>query len=690
MRKILYVKQTDLRDCGVSCLMALVKYYGGCVSREYLREITKTTEEGVSAYSLIQAGEKLGFEAKAVESDIRNLKNNLPLIAHLTIDKKYGHFVVVTKISNNNITIMDPDGGYKQIDYEKWNDLSTRVYLLYVPKSNILKQGKEKNFIEIIIPIIKKYKMTFIILCLLSIVYTISNILISYQFQFFLELLIPKNFSAVNLIFYFLILIIFLKEITNLFRNHLVNYINHVIDKTLLSEVYNHIIRLPYLYFKNRTKGDIITRIQDVFTIREVISQLFVTVAIDLILVVVVFIFLVKINLKLSLISLLISLVYIFIIFTYNTLISRKLKKLKEKESVVNNHLIESLSSINTIKSMQIEDMLSSNLKEKYFSYQDTSFSLYKNYYHENFFKDIVYSIGILIITYLGIKGVLEDTFTLGKLLVFHSLVNYYFTQVQNMCNLQLIIKEASVSFTRIKELLNLERENLQIDNKYLNQRVKGNISITHLKYSYNGIRNTLKCENLNIKHGEKVLLYGTSGGGKSTLMKIMCAYIKDYEGKIQIDDKELYNYNLLDLRKRITYISQDEIIFTDTIYNNIVLNNDVSYDKYLEIINLTGVNKIIERSFLKDNMLLENSGSNLSGGEKQRILLARALVKRSDIYIFDEAFSALDMKNERKVLKNIFDYLKEKTVIVISHRFNNRDLYQKFILIEKGIVYEC
>lgn len=689
MRKVKYIKQTDLKDCGVSCLMALVRYYGGYITREYLRDITKTTNEGVSVYSLIEAGNKIGFEAKAVKTTIDKLNNNLPVIAHILINKKYGHFVVITKISSKEITIMDPNSGFRKITYNEWMNMTTNVYLLYKPKTEILKQNLEKGFFELIFPIIKKYQKTFLILIIFSILYTLCNVLVSYQFQFFLDLLSVNNRRTINLIFYFLILVIFLKELTNLFRNFLVNYVNHKLDKTLISEVYNHIIRLPYLYFKNRTKGDIITRIQDVFTIRDVISKLFLTVTIDLILLIFILIVLFKISIKLSLICLVATLVYIFFITIYNHIISNKIKLVKEKEVLVNNHLIESLSSINTIKGMQIEEMLSDKLNLKYHDYQDSSFSLYKNYYKQLFFKDFIYGIGLLIIIYIGILEVMDNDLSLSKLLVFNSLLIYYFTPIQNIINLQILIKDASISFTRIKELLNIECEKLIIDKKQLNKHLKGNIKLNNLVYSYNGRNDVIKCDSLEIKASNHVLLYGISGGGKSTLMKLISRYITNYKGDILIDNRNLFDYNLLDIRNKITYLSQDEVLYTDTIYNNIVLKQDIKYSKYLEIIKLTGVFEIIKKSMLKDDMLIDNNGSNLSGGERQRILLARALVKNSDIYIFDESFSALDIKNERKVLKNVLEHLKNKTVIVISHRFNNRDLYQKFILIEKGIVYE-
>lgn len=687
--KIMYIKQTDLKDCGVSCLMALVRYYKGYVTREYLREITNTTKEGVSVYSLVEAGEKLGFEAKAIKTELKELQDKLPVIAHVIINKSYGHFVVITKITEKEITIMDPNGGFKKLSYNEWEKITTKVYLLYKPKNEILKQNKEKSFSKLIFSLLKEYKITLIILLIFSIIYTLCNILLSYQFQFFIPLISNNNKETIKLIFYLLILVIFLKELTNLFRNFLVNYVNHKLDKTLISEVYNHIIKLPYLYFKNRTKGDVITRIQDIFKIREVISKLFITVTLDLVLIVIILIFMFKISLKLSCITLIMTIFYLLIIISFNTLITKKIKILKEKETIVNNHLIETISSVNTIKGMQIESEVANKLDFKYSDFQNESFNLNKTYYQELFFKELIYGLGLLIIIFLGVGEVINDNLTLGRLLVFNSLLGYYINPIQDICNLQLLFKEGSISLIRIKELLNVECEKLNHNKQSINKHLKGNIKINNLNYSYNGINTILKCQKLEIKEKEHVLFYGESGGGKSTLMKLICKYFQDYEGDILIDNRNLNTYNLLDIREKITYMSQDEIIYTDTIYNNIVLKNNIPYEKYLEIIKLTGVDKIINRSILKDEMLLDNNGSFLSGGEKQRILLARCLAKNSDIYIFDEATSAIDFKNERKLLKNIFDYLKNKTVIVISHRFNNRDLYQRFVLIEKGVIYE-
>ena len=687
MRKITYVKQTDLRDCGVSCLLAITKYYGGYATREYLREITKTTREGVSIYSLKEGSKVLGFEAVAVKGNILNMKLKVPFIAHV-VKNNLGHFIVVMSIKEKSITIMDPSSGIKNITYDDWNNITTNVYLELKPVTKILKQEKTNSLKSLLVPIIKRYKILIIILFILSLIYTLTNVLISYQLKFFIELLDNRNINILKTIFIFLILVNILKELSNLFKNNLLNYVNHTLDKTLFKDVYNHIIKLPYLYFKNRTKGDITTRIQDVFTIRDFISNLIVLIT-SLVLMITTFIFMLKINVKLTIVCLILTIVYISVIYLYNNYLSKKIKELKDEEIIVNNHIIESVSSINTIKSMQIENKLTDSLLSKYKLLQDVSFDLYQKNNQSNFFKNLIYGFCLLIIIYLGIKEVLNNNLSLSSLLVYHSLLSFYFEPIQNLASISMTFKEASVSFIRINELFSVKEELIEPDNKTINHHLKGNIKINNLIYSYNGVENIIKCNNLDIKEGNKVLVYGKSGCGKSTLMKLLVKYIKDYSGSILIDDRDLMTYNIFDIRRKITFVSQQEVLYTDTIYNNIVLDNNISYPEYLEIIKLTGVDNIIKRSILKDDMLIENNGSNLSGGEAQRIILARSLCKKSDIYIFDESLSAIDIQSERKIMKNLFSYLNNKTVIVISHRFNNRDLYQQFVCMQKGVVYD-
>ena len=162
MRKITYVKQTDLRDCGISCLLAIIKYYGGYATREYLREITKTTREGVNIYSLKEGSKVLGFEAVAVKGNILNMKLKVPFIAHV-VKNNLGHFIVVMSIKEKGITIMDPSSGIKNITYDDWNNITTNVYLELKPVTKIIKQEKTNSLKSLLVPIIKRYKILIII-----------------------------------------------------------------------------------------------------------------------------------------------------------------------------------------------------------------------------------------------------------------------------------------------------------------------------------------------------------------------------------------------------------------------------------------------------------------------------------------------------------------------------------------------
>ena len=214
-------------------------------------------------------------------------------------------------------------------------------------------------------------------------------------------------------------------------------------------------------------------------------------------------------------------------------------------------------------------------------------------------------------------------------------------------------------------------------DGRYETKKIyaNGNIKIEKLTFS-RASKIILKDISINISKGEKVIITGQSGSGKSTLLKILMNYYKDYEGRILVDN---HNINGLDLK--INYISQNEKLFTDTLYNNIVFDNSNDFNK---IVDICYIDELID-SHLGYNKILNEDGFNISGGQKQRIVLARTLIKPFDILLIDEGLNQIDVNLERKILKKIFKVYKDKTIIIISHRLENLDLYDRLITIEKG-----
>ena len=217
---------------------------------------------------------------------------------------------------------------------------------------------------------------------------------------------------------------------------------------------------------------------------------------------------------------------------------------------------------------------------------------------------------------------------------------------------------------------------------------MSGDIKIKDLSYKI-GYKTLFNKLSLTIKRGEKILLSGPSGCGKSTLVKMLMRYIEVDYNKINIASIDINHYHLNNIRTNITYLSSSEYLFNDTIRNNITLYKEYTEEEIEEVTKICLVNDIIKNTDLGLDKMIEENGFNFSSGEKQRIFLARAIIKKTNIYIFDEALGQIDINREKKILEGIFKYLKDKTVIVISHRFNNKKVFDRVLKLEEGKIIE-
>lgn len=241
--------------------------------------------------------------------------------------------------------------------------------------------------------------------------------------------------------------------------------------------------------------------------------------------------------------------------------------------------------------------------------------------------------------------------------------------------------KEVKLTIERINELLNIKEEKIYYDLNPL-RNTKGDLVIKNLSYSY-GNNNIINNLNIVFKEGKKILIHGSSGSGKSTLAKLISGYLEIQRGKISIGNNDINDINLWSLREQVTYVSQEEYIFNDTLYDNLTIKNTRDKNKVYEISKCMLLDEIANKNSSGYNMILDENATNLSGGERQRVILARAFLKNSNIYILDESFSEINIDKERIILKNIFDKFNEKTIIVISHRFDNNDLYDEVCNLE-------
>ena len=688
MKKKLVVLQEGNKDCGVCCLLSIIRYYNGNISLNKLMEMTKTTKNGTTFYNLSEAASKIGMASKAYYvDDFNNISvYSCPFISQV-IRNGYTHFVVVYKISKDKLLIMDPALGSLYMSREKFLNIWTG-YIMMFEKVKILPNYKDEKYINKLLYGLILNNKKIIVNCLLL---TLMFCFLTIGYSVYLKVMIDKVLNqdkylliVISLIFFIVILF---RSLTNLFRNQMLSYFNMKVDISLFLNSFKRILLLPYNYYKNKTTGEIISRVNDLSYIKQIISQLLTTVFLDIVLLLFSLVCLYFINSKMFVISFFIAILYVIIIFIYPRFIKTKIYESQAEVAKVNSYLVESISGLETIKGLRCEKMVNDRLESFYTKAQATIFDYNIISNGVLFLKDFIFYVGVLLINYVGCVDVMNGNFTVGSLLTFNTILGYFLNPLQNFIDLADDYVYVKGVFKRANGLYEVKLDDLESKNGL---RVEGDIIFNNLNFSFNGKDQILKNIKIEFKAKEKILLLGNSGSGKSTLLKIMYKYYDVSRGMVLVNGIDINDFSISDIRDDIIYVSQNETLYTGSIKDNILLNRDIDYKDFLDMCCYLEVDNIIKDNLLGYDFLLEENGANISGGERQRIILARALFKKGNVILIDEGLSQMDIDLERRVLKRIFSIFKDKMIIVVSHRFNNMDLYDKVFKLKDGMVDDC
>lgn len=670
-----FTKQEGLKDCAAACMQMIIKYYNGYISINDLNEMLETTKEGVSAFKIIEVSNKIGFKATGIRLNLLELNKSvtLPVIAHVVINN-YNHYIVVYKIDSfkKSVIIADPQSKIKTISFKEFESIWTNVIINLYPVKPIEHRNYEKhlNYKNIIL----KNKKTIFQLCYISFIYMILSIVASFYMKYVFDNYL-SNFHLIFTVFILFIIINLYKIFTNLIRTKILIDLNKNIDIDLSLDIFSKILSLPYGYYRNKTTGEIITRYTELSKIRETISKVLLTLFLDLPLCITSLIIMYFLNSKLTMISLIAVLLYTIIVIAYNRILNDTILEAQIKKAEMNTVLIESINGFETIKGLNLYDYIKLKFENKYIKYLKNVIKIDSILNIKENLKEIVNQLIEMIIIFTGVIYVRSETITIGTLMTYNSILVFFLAPIRNLLSLDNSIIESKRIVKRVNEMLKKEENVKKINIVY------SDILIKSLSFKQNE-KIILNKINLYISKGEKVIITGKSGSGKSTLLKILMNYYNDYQGEIKINGINIKSINLKNV-----YISQNETLFTDTIYNNIVLGNNDS--NFSEVVKMCYVDEIIN-SNLGYNQIIEENGFNISGGQKQRIILARSIINEFDLLLIDEGLNQIDVELERKILKNLFNKFHDKTIIIVSHRLENMDLYDKLIKLENGKVKEC
>ncbi len=687
------IKQHDITDCGATCLASICAHHKLEIPIARIRQYAGTDKKGTNVLGLIEAAEKLGFEAKGVKGDFESLfKIPVPAIAHVVIKKKVQHYVVIYKVSKKYIQIMDPGRGklYKQT-HDSFKKEWTGVLVLLIPDESF-KTGNEKvSIYKRFWFLLKPHKFVLIQAFIGALIFT----LLGFSTAIYIEkitdfVLVGGNTKLLNLMSIIMIILLIMKFIIGTFKDIFLIKTGQQIDARLILGYYKHLLKLPQQFFDTMRVGEIISRINDAVKIRAFINGVALSLIVNVLIVIFSFGIMFTYYWKLALIMLAIIPFYLVIYSIVNKLNKKTERKVMEKAADLESQLVESLNSVGTIKCFGLEDFANINTETKFISLLNTGYKSALNSIFSGTSSSMVSQLFTIILLWSGSYFVIDRVITPGELMSFYAIIGYFTSPIASLVGANKQIQNALIAADRLFEIMDLERE--KTENKFkLTANKIGDIYFKNVSFRYGTRVDVFNAFNLTIKKGTITAIVGESGSGKSTLISLLQNMYPIQSGNISIGDFDLQYIENQSLRKMVSVVPQKIDLFAGNVIENIAVGDfQPDMEHILNICKSIGITKFIETLPNGFNTYLGENGSALSGGQKQRIAIARALYKQPEILVLDEATSSLDSISENCIQLTIQNLRKrQKTVIVIAHRLSTIVNADVIIVLENGKVLE-
>lgn len=709
-KKFPFYRQHDQYDCGPTCLRMIAKYYGKTFDIERLRSVCSITMEGVSAKGIVEGAEAIGIQALPALVDFDTLKNEAPLPC-ITYWRDR-HFLIVYKITNKWVYVADSLHGtikYSHEDYiRRWqnrkdNDFNQKgIIILLEPTPKFYEQEgdkKEQGGLKMLLSYISKDKR-YIFQIILGL---IGSTIIQLAFPFLTQAVVDKGIANQDLSF---ILVILIAQITlflsssafSLIQSWLLLFVGSRASILIATDYLRKLLSKSLSFFDSKTSGDILQRINDSSRIERLISTAPSTIFSYLNAIIFLFILLYY---DVTIFFVFISGIVLYVFWVQYFMNKRKELDYKrfEENAGTNTSLMQIVNGIQEVKVNNSELRRVWSWEEIRIRLYKTSISNLKLAQFQTIGGNLINESKNILITFLAAKGVIDGNITLGMMLAIQYIVGQINVPLNSFIQFLRDLQDARLSIERFTDI------DFQTDEeKMLNQkdliRAKDEaqeIRLENFSFRYGGERSPMVLKNINltIPKGKITAIVGMSGGGKTTLLKLLLKLYLPTEGSIYVDNINLNLIDTLSWRQLCGNVMQDGYIFSDTIARNITESNtfgDYDEKKILEAVKIANIYEFIEEHPSGYNARIGppgSSGRSLSGGQAQRILLARAIYKNPKYIFLDEATSALDANNEKIIMENLKSFYEDKTVIIIAHRLSTVKDADQIVVLDGGEVAE-
>lgn len=679
-----FFRQREEKDCGITCLQMILAYYHSYVPKEELRQITHTTKRGTSAYGLLQGAEQLGFRVRALKGGFQELQEEqlvYPMIAHVIKEGVYYHYVLIYKIDykRQRILIADPATRLSWVSFQSFQLEWNNIVLVLEPMLQIRSERKVSVF-EICYQIIGHYRKEIIVLFFFALIQMILSLIISYYFKvtvdFISNLGTKTEFYSVSIFFLFFFI---LYGLSLIFYSDVILKWSTALDLSFTKDIFQKLVSLPYDKFRRRSTGEIMMYFQELMQLKDILITFISSIFLDILFCVGALLFLSTISLSLFSLCLVMICFYGIIFAMYQRCYQIYMPLVKREQGAVSHWLIESLRGYETVKGSHLEQVLNSFFGKYHYRFEKKAYHLNQLERREqNGEQFLLESVRFLFI-FLGGTMMLKQDLTIASFVFAYMLFDYVISPMRAFFQFFLEWMRVKTAICELSFLWKEEKKMNQIELSGIQT-----IEFRHLYYAYEEDELVLKNINMVLKEKEHVMLFGPSGSGKSTIFQLLMKFYQVKNNSIFINSIDYHQYERESFLRHLCYISQKETLFTTNLYENITLARKISQSEFLKVCHVCQLDFI---NRFKDGyyMLVEENGKNLSGGQCQRIILARALLLPCEFLIIDEGLNQVEVALERKILQDVMRYYPEKTIIYITHRYRNFDLFSRLLYMKQG-----
>lgn len=687
-------------DCGATCLRMIFKYYGQSVSIHKIRKLCQTTNTGVNLLGISEAAEKLGFRTYGVRLSLEQLKEvELPCILHWN----QNHFVILHRIRKGRYFVADPAIGlvaYGESEFAKsWystKELHSGLSLLLSPGPNFYQLDDESELTlgwGKMFTYFYRYKKLFLQLFLGMILGTILQLVTPFLTQSVVDIGInSKNISFINLILTAQLMLFVGSTSVSFMRSWIMLHISTRVNISILTDLLIKIMKLPMSFFDLKTHGDLMQRMSDQQRIESFLTGNTLNTLFSLVNMLIFGGLLAIYNTTIFIIFFAATVLYtLWILFFMNY--RRELDQKRFKISSENQtYMVEMIQSIKDIKLNNAQKQKRwgwEALQAKLFQFRVKSLAL--SQYQSLGSMAINQTKGILI-TYISAKAVIDGNITLGGMMAIQYIVGMVNSPVESLLSFMQSYQDAKISLERLNEIYETEEEdNLHKD--YLSKLpVQKDIEIRNLTFRYYGAGNEPIFHKLNLSFpaGKTTAIVGASGSGKTTILKLLLRFYDYEKGEILVGGKRLEQLDFSLWRDNCGAVLQDNYIYADTIERNIAINDEFPNEQRLQhAIETANLNDFIAEQPFGISTRIGIGGKGISQGQRQRLMIARAVYKEPEFIFLDEATNSLDANNEKLIIENLDRFFQRRTVVVVAHRLSTVKNADNIVVIEKGTIVE-